>query len=266
MAEATEPVTEQAPAAATPAVSAPEPSGRKILENAKAELKEIASRPSPAEDTTPESAAAPPTPEAPAPEPEAQGTRREQGQKLREQIRKEVAQEFAAKQEADQRQRQSEAQQREFDELIQRADAGDWESKDRVLQILKGNRGMQSAIAEGRNAVLAELGRDITSAIHSLDGLDDDGQGALLKAPSVAEFGKLAFDQGRRIERAIHESTIATLKAENESLKGRLAGNGPSPTPTNGTVVSPRGSDGRFHSMHEAFAASAAELGYRPQR
>ncbi len=149
---------------------------------------------------------------------------------------------------------------------MQRADSGDYDAKDRVLSILKSQKGMQAAIMQGRTSVLQDLGRDIIASIHSLDGLDDEGQDALMKAPSVADFGKNAFESGRRIERAIHESTIATLKAENESLKGRLAGNGPSPTPTNGTTATPRGTDGRFHSMHEAFAASAAELGYRPQR
>lgn len=267
MAEATEQAapasTEQASAAAAPATQAPEPSGRKILENAKAELKEIASRPSPAEESTPESAAAPP-PEAPAP-PKDEGSRRQEGQKLREQIRKEVQAEFEANQRIAEQRRQAEQQQRDFDELLQRADQGDWEAKDRITQILKGNRGMQAAIAQGRNAVLEELGRDITTAVYGLDGLDDDGQQSLLKAPSVAEFGKSAFDHGRRVERAIHESTIATLKAENESLKGRLAGVGPSPTPSNGATTSPRGPTGRFQSMRDAFAASAAELGYRSQ-
>lgn len=265
MAEATQPTApDQATAAAAPAAPAPEPpKGRAILENAKQELKAIRDQgPPPAEEQTPEPAAAPP-PDAPVP-PKEEGSRRQEGQRLREQIRREVQQEFQAKQEAEARQRQSAQQQREFDELMQRADAGDWDSKERVLSIIKGNRGMQAAIMEGRNTVLAELGRDITSAIYGLE-VDEDGQQALLKAPSVAEFGKTAFDQGRRVERAVHESTIATLKAENESLKGRLAGNGPSPTPTNGSVTSPRGSNGKFRSMREAFEASASELGYRTQ-
>jgi hypothetical protein len=262
-AEQAAPATEQASAAAAPAPSAPEPSGRKILEQAKAELKELSKGPPPVEEKAPEPAAAPTTPdETQAPQPE--GSRREQGQRLREQIRREVRAEFEAEQRAADQRQQNEKQQREFDELVAKADGGDWEAKDRVLTILKSNRGMQAAIMQGRSAVLEELGRDISHAIYSLDGLDDDGQQALMKAPSVAEFGKQAFEHGRRIERTIHEGTIATLKAENESLKGRLAGTGPSPVPTNGSAIT-RASSGRYQSVRDAFAAAAAEHGYRIQ-
>lgn len=261
--------SDQAPAAAAPATPAPEPSGsgRKILEQAKAELKDLSTASqgsSPAEGQAPEPAAAPSTPEAPAPPKEEGGSRREQGQRLREQIRKEVQAEFEANQRAERQRQQNEQQQREFDDLVAKADAGDWEAKDRVLTILKSQKGMQAAIMQGRTAVLDELGRDITQAVYGLDGLDDDGQQALLKAPNVAEFGKQAFEHGRRTERAIHEDTIATLKAEIESLKGRIAGGSPSPLPSNGTAVAPA-LTGKYKSMRDAFNAAAGELGYRSQ-
>jgi hypothetical protein len=262
------PPSEQAPAADAPAAPAREPRGRQILEQAKVELKEAQSAAaSPAGDKAPEPAAAPePGPdehsEAPASDKDEQrGSRREQGQRLREQIRKELLAEFEAEQRATQQRNQNEQQAREFDELVQRADAGDWEAKDRVLALLKSNRGMQTAIAQGRNSVLEELGRDINVAVYKIDGLDEDGQQALLKAPSVADFGKAAFEQGRKTEKAVHEGTIATLKAENESLKGRLAGNSPSPTGSNGQASTSRPPT-RFKSMHDAFAAAQAELGY----
>ncbi len=257
--------SEEAPAAAAPATPSPEPApkGRAILERAKAELKEIANKPTqsaPAgEEMAQEPAAAPPSE---TPSPSEEGPRpKEENKRLREQIRKELLAEFEAEHKAQQQRNQNEQQAREFDELVQRADNGDWEAKDRVLALLKSNRGMQTAIAQGRNAVLEELGRDINVAVYKLDGLDEDGQQALLKAPSVADFGKVAFEQGRKTEKAVHEGTIATLKAENESLKGRLAGNSPSPTGSNGQATSTRPPT-RFKSMHDAFAAAQAELGY----
>lgn len=254
--------SEQATVAEAPAPSAPEPSGRAILESAKVELRNLDQGPSPAEPEAPDSATAPP-PEPPTPAPvEKEGSRREQGTRLREQIRKELEAEYADKARAEAQRQQNEKQQREFDELVQRAESGDWEAKDRVLSILKSNRGMQAAIAQGRNAVLEELGRDITKSVYDLEGLDEDGQKALMSAPSVAEFGKSAYDHGRRTERAIHESTIATLKAEIESLKGRIAGTIPSPTATNGSAVG-RGQPQVFKTMRDAFAAAAAEHGYR---
>jgi hypothetical protein len=262
--------SEQAVAADTPAPSTPEPSGRQILEQAKADLKNLdRSEPAPAEDKAPEPAAPSPEPtQAPKEEDEGsktpKGSRREEGQRLREQIRKEVQAELQAEQQAAERRRQSEQQQQEFDALVAKADAGDWEAKDRVLQILKGNRGMAAAIQQGRTAVIEEIGREITQAIYKLDGADEEAQTALMQAPSVMDFGKTAFEHGRRIERAIHEDTIATLKAENESLKGRLAGSSPSPVATNGTAPS-RGENGRFKSMHDAYLAAAADLGYRPK-
>lgn len=263
-ATATAAAPDQASAADTPASPAPGPlKGRAILDSAKAELKAIHAQESPPDaDQAPEAAAAPPTPsDAPAPQPE--GTRAE-NRRLREQIRKEIQTELQAEQRQAEQRRQNEQQQREFDDLISRADAGDWEAKDRVLSILKSQKGMQAAIMQGRSAVLDELGRDITSAVYGLDGLDEEGQQALLKAPSVAEFGKHAYDYGRKAERAIHEHTIATLKAENESLKGRLAGGSPSPLPTNGTAVAPA-LTGKYKDIRDAFKAASAELGYRPQ-
>ena len=260
--------SEQAAAADTPAPSAPEPtSGSQILKDAKDALRQSVLESSPAEQAAPDSAAAPTDESAQAPQQEEkpaekEGSRREQGQKLREQIRRELEAEYAAKQKAEEQRRQNEEQQKEFEALLAKADAGDWEAKDRVLNILKSNSATSAAIGQGRTAVLEELGRDITAAVYGLDGLDEDGQQALLKAASVADFGKIAFDYGKRLERAVHEDTIATLRAENESLKGRLAGNSPSPTATNGTSVS-RGPQTRFASMRDAFAASAAELGYR---
>jgi hypothetical protein len=95
----------------------------------------------------------------------------------------------------------------------------------------------------------------------------DQASVAEAPAPSAPEpssprsSGKVAFEHGRRIERSVHEGTIATLKAENESLKGKLAGNTPSPTATNGSQVSP-GRPTKFASMHEAYLAAAAEHGY----
>lgn len=261
---------EQAAVAEAPAPSAPESppkTGRQVFEKAKAELDTMrkAERSSPAESEAPEPAtAAPASDAAPPPTDKQEGSRREQGARLREQIRREVEAEFQATQQAQRQREVAEQQQKEFDELVARADSGDWEAKDRVLQLLKSQKGMTTAINQGRMAVLAELGQDITKAVYSLEGLDDDAQQALLKAPSVAEFGKSAFEHGRKVEKAIHEGTIATLKAENESLKGRLAGNGPSPTPTNGSVTSP-GKPTKFNSVQEAFAAAAAELNYRPQ-
>ena len=262
--------SEQAAVAEAPAPSAPErSSGRKILDQAKADIKGLSPNgPAPADKDAPDSAA-PPTDTTPAPppakeEPEKESSRRSENKDLRERIRKEVRAEFEAEVRSAETRRQHEQQQRDFDELIARADGGDWEAKDRVLQILKGNRGMQAAIQQGRTSVLEELGHDITAAIYGIDGLDDDGQNSLMKAPSVAEFGKLAFSHGRRVEKAIHEDTIATLKAENESLKGRLAGSSPSPTATNGTS-SIRAENGRYKTMHDAYLAAAADLGYRPQ-
>lgn len=270
--------SDQAPAAEAPAPSAPEPArGRAIFESAKAELKSLDQSPSPADKEAPEPAAAPPdstqAPQAETPAPaepdkpattaeKPESSRREGNRALREQIRREIKAEYEADQRAAQQRQQNEQQQREFEDLVARGEAGDFEAKDRVLQILRSQKGMQTAIMQGRTAVLEELGRDITTAIYSLDGLDEEAQAGLMKAPSVADFGKLAFEHGRRIERTVHESTEATLKAEIESLKGRLAGNGPSPTPTNGSQVT-RGQPQRFQSMRDAFEASAAELGYR---
>jgi ribosomal protein L17 len=262
MADEEQPQQQQPAVADTPAEPTPEPSRSATLKKGKADLEALKKETSPVE-KAPDSAT-PAAETAPKPEAEKEGSRREQGQKLREQVRRELLAEFEADNKARQTRQQAEQQQREWDDLLARADQGDFEAKDRVMEILKGNRGMQAAIAQGRTAVLEELGRDITKAVYGLDGVDEEGQSALLKAPSIADFGKEAFDQGRRIERSVHEGTIATLKAENESLKGQLASRSPSPTATNGTSVT-RNGNGRFHSMQDAFAAAAAELNYRPQ-
>lgn len=264
--------SEQAAVAEAPAPAAPERStGKQILEKAKAEIKGLnPDVPAPAEGDAQDSATPPPdTAPAPPPaaekeQPEQESSRRSANKELRERIRKEVQAEFQAELQAAEAYRESQRKQQEFDALVAKADAGDWEAKDQLVQRLKGDRGMQTAMTQTRNALLAELGNDVKVAIYGLDGLDDDGQTALMKAPSVGEFAKAAFAQGRRIEKALHEGTIATLKAENESLKGRLAGSSPSPTATNGSGGI-RAENGRFKSIHDAYMAAAADLGYRPQ-
>jgi hypothetical protein len=262
---------EQATAVEAPVEPAQEPSRAATIKKGKADLEALRKEPSPAEKTPDSTATSSADEEAAAStektteaKADKEGSRREQGKGLREQIRKEILSEMQADQQAAQARQQVEQQQREFEDLLTKADEGDYEAKDRVLQILKSTRGMQAAIAQGRTAVVEELGRDLVRAVNGLDGLDESAQAELLKAPSIAEFGKQTFQQGRRIEKAVQEDAIAKLKAENESLKGQLAGNRPSPTATNGTSVTRQGNQ-RFSSMQEAFNAAAAELNYRPQ-
>jgi hypothetical protein len=60
------------------------------------------------------------------------------------------------------------------------------------------------------------------------------------------------------------EERLALLEAENSGHRARLAARRSSPLPTNGVVVT-RKAPSRFRSIHDAFEASAAELGYRPR-
>lgn len=252
--------------AAAPAAPAQE-SSSSVFDEARAQL---AALDRPAEETSPAAAtqeAAPPeTPatatETPAPS-EEKGSRREQGTQLRDQIRREIDAEYEQKRQADAARQQADAAQRDFETLMTRAEAGDYQAAEQVIGMLRTQRVNTFAEQRGRTGLLQEIGRDVSASITSLDGLDADGRTALMEAPSVAEFGKRAFDHGQRIARGQAEDTIAKLTAENTSLKGKLAASTPSPTASNGTAGAHAGEPTKFKSMRDAYAAAAAELGYR---
>ena len=126
------------------------------------------------------------------------------------------------------------SQQREFEALLQKAQTGDLAATDQVISLLSSHRATQAALLQGRNALLTEMGAEMTQSISQLDGADADARTALMQAPSVTEFGKRAFDHGRRIEKAAWEPEIAKRDATIEELRGKLAARSPSPESANG--------------------------------
>lgn len=187
----------------------------------------------------------PPKQEAAGAEGDGKPSRRERARGLEQEIETRVRAEFQARQEAADAQRvaeqqtrtaadQAAAHQAELTQLIERAEQGDYESSVKLAGLLKSNRATQAAINSGREQILAELGRDLNSAIDSLEGADADGKAALKAAPSVAQALALASEQARKAERTTWESQVGTLKAEIASLKGQLAGRGSSPEAASG--------------------------------
>lgn len=258
---------------ASPVAPAPD-SGQAIIDAAKAEA---AAFDAPATETPAEAAPAaterppesqPNETQAPSGD-EPKGTRRERGEQMREQIRKELEAEYESKRAADTQRQQAQQHQREFEQLVAEANApedGTFDGAQRrataqqkLGQLLASSTATSAAEWNGRNAVLTELGRDISDAITKLDGLDEDGRKTLQQSPSVAEFGSRAFALGKQLSDAAHESRMATLSAEIQSLKGKLAAAGPSPlgatgTAGNGTASSAKG-------MRGIAAQVAQELG-----
>lgn len=129
---------------------------------------------------------------------------------------------------------QTTAQAREFEELLQRAQSGDLQATDRVISLMSSQRATQAALQQGRSAVLQEMGLELAQSINTLEGADADTRTALMQAPSVSDFGKLAFEHGRRLEKATWEPEIAKRDATIEQLRGQLASKSASPESANG--------------------------------
>lgn len=262
--EPTQPATPSAPpapvaTAEAPASSAPD-STHSVTEWAKAEAAKLEATPTvevPAP-AAPESAAAASTEDSSddAGSATPPSTRRERDEARRAEIRKEVEAEYQQRQAVAQQTQQQQQAQRDWDVLLERASAGDQAAQQQLAHVLSSGRTTQAAEQQGQNKLLAKMGADIINAVTSIEGADDAARAAMLKAPTVQDFGKVAFNEGIRSQAA----RIAALEAENTSLKGKVAAQGPSPLPTNGTNgranALPAGS-----GMRAIAAQVAAEMG-----
>lgn len=157
-------------------------------------------------------------------------------------------------------------QRQQFEKLLSEASApddGTFEGSQRrsaaqqkLGQLYATNTVTSAAMTQGRNALLAELGADLVRSISTLDGVDADARTQLMQAPSVADFGKLAYEHGRRLEKATWEPEIAKRDATIEQLKGQLASRSPSPEPAGG--IRTHGAVGEIKTLEDAYRAAQA--------
>ncbi len=262
-----------------PAVTAPASTTADVTSWAKAEgakLEAAAETPAvPTPDSTAKPAAAP---EKASPEPSAEPTsepeklsRAQRDEQRRTEIRAEVEAEIAARTARETAAAEQQRQQREAEEslltTIAKAKGGDYQAalalanvtEQQLVTMPKQTQRELAVYQAGREAVLSDMAKDFEPAIKAIDGLSDDDFSALTKAPTSGQFAKAAIDIGRKLERSALESKIATLEAENTSLKGRLAASGASPLHANGT--NGRGTLPTGSSMRDIAAQVAAEMG-----
>lgn len=157
-----------------------------------------------------------------------------------------------------QAEQQTQNQTREFEDLLQKAQQGDLTAADRVISLMTSHRATQAAMLQGRNTLLAEMGTQLSQSIATLEGADAETKAALMQAPSVADFGKQAFDHGRRIEKSLWEPEIAKRDATIEQLRGQVASRRPSPESANGLRTNGAATfDGSWESAFAMAQASA---------
>lgn len=199
------------------------------------------------------------------------GSRRQRGEQMRIQIEREVREKLDREQtEARDRERAS-VDGKAYQDLLDRVESGSYEAAQQLAKLHRGQAHIRDGAvvetqptevaethqARGRQAVLAELAADFNNIRGKLDGATDADYEGLMKAPSIEEYGKRAFEIGRKplLER------ITTLETENRSLRGRLTGAAPSPIGANGAG---RGAPPPATGMRAIFEQVKAEAEARP--
>lgn len=205
-------------------------------------------------------------------EPEAEKlSRRQRDEQRRAEIRAEVETEIATRTRVEQETNERTRIQREAEEslltTIAKAKAGDYAAalqlaqttEQQLVTLPKQTQREHAVYQAGRDAVLSAMAADFEPTVKAIEGIDDAAFATLAKAPTSGAFAKAAIDIGRGLERAALESKLATLQAENTSLKGRLAASGPSPLHANGS--NGRGTLPTGAGMRDIAAQVAAEMG-----
>lgn len=198
---------------------------------------------------------------------EPKGTRRERGEDAYkrglEEGRKAVEAERAARAEADAAEAKAKAERESLATLIQKAKEGDWEAAQQLAAIEEGR--LQATDTQARELTLLRSAEEkvfkaIAADFASLkghEGIDDDGFKELVEAPSVAAYGKKAFELGQK-SRA---GEITTLQTQVRELSAKLAARGPSPISANGHTANGAANYANLSPMRRAFEEAKAEQG-----
>jgi hypothetical protein len=156
---------------------------------------------------------------------------------------------------------------------VSAADQGDYEATRELTALIKNNQATQTirdqvmsevqprleaAATSARTGVLNEIAADFSRL--SIEGLDVQ---QLRTAPTIQELVNRVHSQTREPllqQVADRDQKIAALEAENTSLKGRVAGKGPSPEPASGARSGANTSTAT--GLHALFEETAREMGY----